>query len=81
MQTAASDLELRIGEIEAQDERLQGLVRRAHQLFKALREQAHSSAAADDALISLDLANTRVTPASGTVVAAPIGLPRQRARA
>jgi hypothetical protein len=80
VQTAASDLELRIGEIEAQDERLQGLVRRAHQLFEALREQAHSSSVTDDALISLDLANAAGT-ASSAAVASPAGLSRQRARA
>ncbi len=81
VQTAASDLELRIGEIEAQDERLQGLLRRAHQLFEALREQAHSSAAADDALISLDLVNAAGGTATRTAVASPVGVSRQRARA
>jgi len=40
VQAAASELELRLGEIEAQDERLQSLLGRARHLLEALREQA-----------------------------------------
>ena len=55
VQTAASDLELRIAEIEAQDDRLQGFLRRARQLFEALREQAHAGPVASSDLVSLQL--------------------------
>ncbi len=40
VQTAASELELRLGEIEAQDDRLQSLLGRTRHLLEALREQA-----------------------------------------
>ncbi len=40
VQTAASELELRLGEIEAQDERLQSLLVRTRHLLEAMREQA-----------------------------------------
>jgi Dynamin family len=40
VQTAASELELRLGEIETQDERLQSLLGRTRHLLEALREQA-----------------------------------------
>ena len=40
VQTAASELELRLGEIEAQDERLQSLLGRTRHLLEAMREQA-----------------------------------------
>jgi Dynamin family len=55
VQTAASDLELRIAELEAQDERLQGFLRRARQLLDTLREQAHAGPIAGSDLISLQL--------------------------
>jgi Dynamin family len=55
VQTAATDLELRIAELEAQDERLQGFLRRARQLFDALREQAKAGPVAGNDLISLHL--------------------------
>ena len=55
VQNAASDLELRIAELEAQDERLQGLLRRAKQLFDALRDQAKADLVAGNDLISLVL--------------------------
>ena len=55
VQNAASDLELRISELEAQDERLQGLLRRAKQLFDALRDQAKADPVAGNDLISLVL--------------------------
>jgi len=55
VQNAASDLELRIAELEAQDERLQGLLRRAKQLFDALRDQAKADPVAGNDLISLVL--------------------------
>ena len=55
VQTAASDLEIRIAEIEGQDERLQGFLRRAKELFDALREQARAGPVAGNDLISLEL--------------------------
>ncbi len=55
VQSAASDLELRIAELEGQDERLQGFLRRARQLFDALREQARAGPIAGNDLISLEL--------------------------
>ena len=55
VQSAASDLELRIVEIEGQDERLQGFLRRAKELFDALREQAKAGPVAGNDLISLEL--------------------------
>jgi hypothetical protein len=55
VQSAASDLELRIAEIEAHDERQQGFLRRARQLFEALRENAKAGPVAGSELISLQL--------------------------
>ena len=55
VQTAASGLEIRIAELEGQDERLQGFLRRAKQLFDALREQAQAGPVAGNDLISLEL--------------------------
>ena len=40
VQTAASELELRLGEIEAQDARLQSVLGRTRHLLEAMREQA-----------------------------------------
>ena len=70
VQSAASDLELRIVELEAQDERLQGLLRRARQLFDALREQNRAGPVAGNDLISLELPQSL-----------DLGAPRQRAQA
>ena len=70
VQTAASDLELRIAELEVHDERLQGFLRRARQLFDALREQAKAGPVAGNDLISLQIPD----PDS-------VGTPRQRAQA
>ena len=53
VQTAAGDLELRIAELEAQDERLQGFLRRSRELLDALREQAHAGPVAGNDLITL----------------------------
>ncbi len=53
VQTAASELELRLGEIETQDERLQGLLGRTRHLLEALREQACAGPMPETALISL----------------------------
>ena len=53
MQTAASELETRLGEIEAQDERLQSLLGRTRHLLEALREQACIGPMPSTALISL----------------------------
>ena len=49
VQTAATDLELRIAEIEAQDARLQGFQQRTSALIDALRVQALNQGAANDA--------------------------------
>ena len=48
VQTAATDLELRIAEIEAQDARLLGFQQRAGELIDALRSQAQNLDAAND---------------------------------
>jgi hypothetical protein len=55
VQTASGDLETRITELEAQDERLQGFGRRTRELLDALRTQAHAGPVAGSDLISLDL--------------------------
>ena len=55
VQTAASDLELRIAELEGQDERLQASLRRVHQLFDSMREQAQAGPIVGTDLISLEL--------------------------
>jgi len=55
VQTAASELELRIVELETQDERAQAALRRARQLFDALREQAKAGPIAGNDLISLQM--------------------------
>ena len=70
VQTAASGLELRIAELEAQDERLQGFLRHARQLFDALRGQAKAGPVAGNELISLELPGVGVDAA-----------PRERAQA
>lgn len=70
VQSAASDLELRIVELEAQDERLQGLLRRARQLFDALRERSLAGPVAGNDLISLQLPQSL-----------ELGAARQRAQA
>ena len=55
VQAAAGDLEQRLGEIEAQDLRMQALLRRAHELLEALREQACAGPQGKLDLISLQL--------------------------
>ena len=55
VQTAASDLEIRIVELEAHDARLQSFLRRAKQLFDALCERATAGPVAGNDLISLHL--------------------------
>ena len=70
VQSAASDLELRIAELEGQDERLQSILRRTRLLFDALRDQARAGPVAGNDLISLEL------PAAQTTES-----PRERARA
>ena len=64
VQTAASELEFRIGELEAHDERMQGLLRRARQLFDALRAQARAGPIAGNDLISLELPAAESEPPS-----------------
>ena len=71
VQMAASDLEARIAELEANERRMQGFLRRARQHFEALRDQAMAGPVAGNELISLQLA-----PASE-----PVPPSRQRARA
>ena len=76
VQAAAGDLEVRIAEIEAQDERAQTALRRARQLFDALREQARAGPIAGNDLISLQL------PAADHVAAGEAGRgARRRAQA
>jgi len=55
VQAAAGDLEIRIAELEAHDERLQGFLRRARQMIDALREQATAGPVAGNDLISLQM--------------------------
>ena len=56
IQAAAGELELRIDEIEAQDQRLVGFQARAGELAESLREQAFAAPFATDVgLIKLDL--------------------------
>ncbi len=55
VQAAAGELEVRIAELEAQDERLQGVLRRARELFDALREQAKAGPVTGSDLISLQI--------------------------
>ena len=62
MQTAASDLELRITELESQDERLQGLLRRARRLLDSLREHARAGPVAGSDLISLQTSGAADQP-------------------
>ena len=57
VQTAASELELRIKELEANDERVQGFLRRSRELLDAMREQAHAGPVAGSDLISLKLSD------------------------
>jgi len=57
VQTAASELELRIKELEANDERVQGFLRRSRELLDAMREQAHAGPVAGSDLISLQLSD------------------------
>jgi hypothetical protein len=53
VQTAAGDLELRIKELEAHDERVQGFLRRSRELLDAMRDQARAGPVAGNDLISL----------------------------
>ena len=56
MQNAAGELESRIGEIDAQDERLQQFQTRIVELAEALREHAFAAPLATDAaLVKIDL--------------------------
>jgi hypothetical protein len=76
VQAAASDLELRIVELETQDERAQAALRRARQLFDALRDQATAGPIAGNDLISLQL-----PPADRGVDGEAGGSARRRAHA
>jgi hypothetical protein len=76
VQTASGDLEARIAELEAQDQRLQGFAQRTRELLDALREQAHVGPVAGSDLISLQLPPDEVpaavaTPSGGASKAAP----------
>ena len=66
VQTAASELELRLSEIEAQDQRLQSLLGRTRHLLEAMREQACAGPMPEAALISL------VTSARSEAAAQPL---------
>ncbi len=76
VQAAASELEVRIVELEAHDERLQGALRRTRELFDALREQARAGPVAGNDLISLQLAQDERGAAGDAG-----GSPRRRAQA
>ena len=64
VQSAASDLEMRIAELETHDERLQGHLKRGRQLFDALCQQAQAGPLADGDLVSLDVAQASSAPAA-----------------
>jgi len=55
VQTAASELESRIAELEAHDERVQGFLRRSRELLDAMIEQARAGPVAGSDLIALHL--------------------------
>jgi hypothetical protein len=55
VQTAAGDLELRIKELEAHDERVQGFLRRSRELLDAMRDQARAGPVVGNDLIALNL--------------------------
>jgi hypothetical protein len=63
VQTAASELESRIKELEDHDERIQGFLRRSRELLDALREQAHAGPVAGSDLISLQMSDADEPPA------------------
>ena len=58
IQTASSELEMRITELEAQDHRLQHNLGRVAELADALREQARQPGPGEEELISIDLPPT-----------------------
>ena len=55
VQTAASELELRIAELEAHDERVQGFLSRSRELLEAMRDQARAGPVAGNDIISLHM--------------------------
>jgi hypothetical protein len=55
VQSAATELESRIAELEAQDERVQGFLRRSRELLDAMNEQARAGPIAGNDLISLNM--------------------------
>jgi hypothetical protein len=59
VQGAASDLETRIVELESNDERLQGFLRRSRELFAALRDQASAAEATREERVGLQLPASR----------------------
>ena len=69
VQGAASDLEIRIVELESNDERLQGFLRRARQLFEALREQATAVDAPRADVIALQFAADELQTATDAATA------------
>ncbi|HWH83147.1 MAG TPA: dynamin family protein [Burkholderiaceae bacterium] len=69
VQAAASDLELRLAELDAQDGRLQRSVQRARELCDALRNQAVAGPVAGNDLISLELAAAEGEGEGGAIMA------------
>ena len=63
VQSAAGDLELRIGEIEAQDDRLQSMLSSTRRLLESMREQACAGPQADGDLTTLRLPEALPRPA------------------
>ena len=57
VQSAATELESRIAELEAQDERVQGFLRRSRELLDAMNEQARAGPIAGNDLISLNMSS------------------------
>ena len=62
VQSAATELETRIAELEAQDERVQGFLRRSRELLDAMNEQARAGPVAGNDLISLNLSEVTELP-------------------
>ncbi len=69
VQTAASELELRIAELEAHDERVQGYLSRSRELLDAMCEQARAGPVAGNDLISLQQTPDAATPARRAQIA------------
>lgn len=72
VQAAAGDLELRISQLEAEDEHLQGLLRRARQLLEALRLPARAGSVDESRAVSLQSAPAKRPEMAPLAPAAPV---------